>query len=223
MQQTARTPQAPGASTPQPFVVDVSDIPKTDVEVKALRIKMKDLQEELQDAASRRRTVASQLEDGRDAGLQARLNVLDDRIVQIEKDITQTGLLLKRAAPQALVAGTSQDPDPAEIMEQLGNKIIPIVAILSVFVFAPFAIAVSRFIWKRSTAAIRPARVDGTTQQKLDTLQQAVDTIAIEVERISEGQRFVTRLLSEKDRALGAGPAEPVRSQMKAAVPSERG
>jgi hypothetical protein len=41
-----------------------------------------------------------------------------------------------------------------------------------------------------------------------------MDAIAIEVERVSEGQRFVTRLLSERTPgALGVGqqPAEPVR------------
>jgi hypothetical protein len=65
-------------------------------------------------------------------------------------------------------------------------------------------------------------------------LEQAVDAIAIEIERISEGQRFVTRLLSERPAlgrpmaspadaadasaigeakpflALGAGPVEPI-------------
>jgi hypothetical protein len=43
-----------------------------------------------------------------------------------------------------------------------------------------------------------------------------VDTIAIEIERISEGQRFVTKLLSEGQKvpALSAGQRapDPVRS-----------
>lgn len=211
--------------TPQPNIIDISQVPKTAEEVKGLRIKMNDLREELQDAASRRRSVANQLEDGPDPGLQSRLAVLDERIVGIERDITATGLLLKQASPSALVGGTSQDPDPREIIDMLDNKIIPIVAILSVFVFLPFAIAVARFIWKRSTAPV--ARSTGgdspATQHRLEQLQQAVDTIAIEVERISEGQRFVTRMLSERDRALGGGQAEPIRSQHKAPVPHERG
>ena len=37
-----------------------------------------------------------------------------------------------------------------------------------------------------------------------------MDSIAIEVERIGEGQRFVTRVLSENGRALGAGAALPI-------------
>jgi hypothetical protein len=51
-----------------------------------------------------------------------------------------------------------------------------------------------------------------------------VDTIAVEVERISEGQRFVTKILTERERpALGAGAAEAVRASKKSAIPSERG
>lgn len=219
-----QTPRPATTQAPTPHVIDVSQVPKTGEEVKALRIKLEDLRDELQDAASRRRTVANQLEDGPDAGLQSRLNVLDERIVRIEKDISETGLLLRQASPEATVAGTSQDPDPREIIDMLDNKIIPIIAILSVFVFLPFTMAVARFIWKRSTApATRSSGGDQATQHRLEQLQQAVDTIAIEVERISEGQRFVTRMLSERDRALGAGQAEPIRSQHKAAVPHERG
>ncbi len=35
---------------------------------------------------------------------------------------------------------------------------------------------------------------------RLSRLEQAVDAIAVEVERISEGQRFTTKLLSEQAR-----------------------
>jgi hypothetical protein len=39
-------------------------------------------------------------------------------------------------------------------------------------------------------------------------MEQAMDAIAIEIERVSEGQRFVTRLLSESrvNMPVGAGP-----------------
>lgn len=41
--------------------------------------------------------------------------------------------------------------------------------------------------------------------ERLEHMEQALDAISIEVERISEGQRFTTRLLSER--------AEPVTSR----------
>lgn len=37
---------------------------------------------------------------------------------------------------------------------------------------------------------------------RLARLEQAVDAIAVEIERIAEGQRFTTRLLSEQSRRL---------------------
>jgi len=196
----------------------------TGEDVAAARIRLTDLRSELQDAAERRNSIAGRLReadlDAR-AGYQARLTVLDARIIGIENEITSIGARMGGAPPGALIAGTSQGPDPGLIIDRVSNDLVPIVAILSVFVLAPFAIAMSRFIWKRSTAPARPALTDQATQQRLEQLQQAVDTIAIEVERISEGQRFVTKILSE--RSLGAGAAEPVRAPKKAAIPNERG
>ena len=40
-------------------------------------------------------------------------------------------------------------------------------------------------------------------------LEQAVDAVAIEVERIGEGQRFLTRLVTENDRRARTVGAEP--------------
>ncbi len=53
----------------------------------------------------------------------------------------------------------------------------------------------------------RPALDDN----RLQHLEQAVDAIALEVERISEGQRFTTRLLAQRQADGGAAPAEPAR------------
>jgi hypothetical protein len=89
-----------------------------------------------------------------------------------------------------------------------------------VFVLGPFAIALSRFIWKRAAAPPRPGVLDPMAAQRLEQLQQSVDTIAIEVERISESQRFVTKLLSEQP-ALGAGSADAIRSGHKSAISEE--
>lgn len=197
------------ASAPQPYIVRV---PQTAQEVEALRIRLNDLREELQDAASRRRTISEQLRsaDSRARpGLEDRMGVLDARIVRIERDISTAGEQLRNSDPIALVEARAQSPDPAVIAERITGEIVPIVAIISVFFLAPLAIAIARFIWKRAVSpAPRPALADQATQQRLDQLQQSVDTIAIEVERISEGQRFVTKLLSDRDRAaLGGGAA----------------
>jgi hypothetical protein len=46
---------------------------------------------------------------------------------------------------------------------------------------------------------------DAQTAERLARIEAAVESIAIEVERISEGQRFTTKLLSERTQA----PKEP--------------
>jgi hypothetical protein len=45
-------------------------------------------------------------------------------------------------------------------------------------------------------------------------MEHAVDAIAIEVERVSEGQRFVTKVLAGRS-ASGASPADPQSAQSK--------
>ncbi|MEP6905960.1 MAG: hypothetical protein ABI875_07725 [Gemmatimonadales bacterium] len=44
---------------------------------------------------------------------------------------------------------------------------------------------------------------------RLERIEQAVDAIAVEVERISEGQRFTTKLLSETRGNALPGPSAP--------------
>jgi hypothetical protein len=56
------------------------------------------------------------------------------------------------------------------------------------------------------------AQVPNEVSAELAHLNQAVDAIALEVERISEGQRFTTRLLSEqRDAARQTLPASADR------------
>ena len=38
----------------------------------------------------------------------------------------------------------------------------------------------------------------GRIEERLSRIEQAVDAIAVEVERVSEGQRFTTKLLSDR-------------------------
>ncbi|MDQ6717744.1 MAG: hypothetical protein M3Z17_05270 [Gemmatimonadota bacterium] len=76
----------------------------------------------------------------------------------------------------------------------MGLGIAFIVAAAAVLIFMPFTRALARAIDRSKTRASVPAEV--TTQ--LTQLAQAVDAIAVEVERISEGQRFTTKLLADQ-------------------------
>ncbi len=67
----------------------------------------------------------------------------------------------------------------------------------------------------RPSAAVPPTSPELT--HRLTHLEQAVDAVAIEVERIGEGQRFITRSFVDKGHTpSGAGSsAEPIDSETR--------
>lgn len=57
----------------------------------------------------------------------------------------------------------------------------------------------------------RPPERPALDENRLQHLEQAVDAIALEVERISEGQRFTTKLLAQRQGDGAVAPQEPAR------------
>ena len=86
------------------------------------------------------------------------------------------------------------DPDVAAFAQ------VAVVIVLMTGSIAAIGVAAFR-------AVIRTNRVSPPPQDnaRLDHLQQSVDAIAIEVERIAEAQRFTTKLLSERAEGSGLG------------------
>lgn len=127
------------------------------------------------------------------AGIEARMRLLDGRILQLESDLDYTGRLLT-AEPVSMEASMLMPP-----IDFGGNRAPDMTAIgivFTLFVLAPLALAAARLMWKRATGQRTPAPSLESTQ-RLERVEQAIDSIAVEVERISEGQRFVTRILTE--------------------------
>jgi hypothetical protein len=175
-------------------------IPRTREEIRGIRLEREQLSDQLENVSSRRSDIAEQLaqtaSDAAKPGLQQRLQLLDQRILQLEGDLAKTGQQLS-AAPAELVAGTElpgrQPPD-----DNFGGGFAAggtsALAVIAVIFFV-----VSRR-WRRRAA--KPSRqLDADSTQRLQRLEQGMDAIAIEIERVSEGQRFVTRLLSESHAA----------------------
>lgn len=76
-----------------------------------------------------------------------------------------------------------------------------------------FAVAWIRARERAIRAEQRVAQVPGGDGGRFESLEQAVETIALEVERMSEGQRFIGKLLADRtaeDREAGAQPARLV-------------
>ena len=63
---------------------------------------------------------------------------------------------------------------------------------------------------KRMEQGAPVGRVPSEVTARLERMEQAIDSIAVEVERISEGQRFTTKLLSERTTpSSGPGGTPP--------------
>jgi hypothetical protein len=173
-----------------------------------LRARRSELSDQLENASNRRRQLVEQLRraDGvNKAGLESRIAVLDQRIVRLESELDATGQVLTSPAAARLIAETrpSRNFDPPVRFTNFDAE--PILISFTIFVLAPISLAISRLIWKRASRIGTAPAIGGESSQRLERIEQAMDAIAIEVERVSEGQRFVTRLLSERgDGALGA-------------------
>ena len=73
------------------------------------------------------------------------------------------------------------------------------IAFVVMFAAVIIALPIMRAIGKRiERGAPTPVAIPAQMQAQMEHLMQSVDAIAIEVERISEGQRFATKMLSEK-------------------------
>ena len=82
-------------------------------------------------------------------------------------------------------------------------------------VFSPFLVPISLFVCVAATligvpiARAYARRIESKGNDlpsrditaRLERMEQSIDSIAVEIERISEGQRFTTKLLAERAKA----------------------
>jgi type II secretory pathway pseudopilin PulG len=99
-----------------------------------------------------------------------------------------------------LIAGVAPPPPPPPPAPWEQGPPDSVVAIIIVSILAstavlfPIARALGRRVDRKATAPSQSPEM----ASRLERIEQAVDAIAIEVERISEGQRFTTKMLGER-------------------------
>ena len=84
-------------------------------------------------------------------------------------------------------------------------------------VFAGTSVLVLVKAWAKkidNQSKVPTARVESA--ERMERMERAIDSVAIEVERISENQRFLTKLLSERGERANAGALPPPGSQSEA-------
>lgn len=220
--EAAVAPVPPASPTVQPGAATTVQAPPpgttlrplTNTEREAIQEARSQLSDQLISAANRRNNLAEQLAEvppEARPGIIERMRVLDERIVQIEMDIASTGR-------QLTTPFTTQPLPPIEKVFGIPQEdFAPVATVLSLFVLAPIALAFARLMWKRATSIGRAPVKDPRDAERMERLEQAVDAIAIEIERVGESQRYQARLLHEAQimPALGAAqsPAEPIRQR----------
>jgi len=96
----------------------------------------------------------------------------------------------------------AQDPWEQSIRELLFSDGFQIASFALLF---PFAVALARRVWVRNGP--RPVAPDLENSPRLQRIEQAIESIALEVERIGEAQRFTTKVLAEREPVAGRIPS----------------
>ena len=176
-------------------------VPRTGEEVHELQMQRRELSEQLTGVSSRRSTLAEEIRQTSDpalrTGLEERLRLLDQRILQLETDLATTGRQISSAPADLTAAGgmLHQSGGGGHFEEGM------MIGGFSVLLFMSAVFFFARRRWKRRDTAL-PSGL-GVEAQRLERLENGMEAIAIEIERVSEGQRFVTRLLSESQSPVG--------------------
>jgi hypothetical protein len=83
---------------------------------------------------------------------------------------------------------------------------VPLGAFATAIVLA-VGVPLARAYSRRMDAQSKGPQIPSEVAARLERMEQAIDSVALEVERISEGQRFTTKLLSEGKSASGGTSA----------------
>lgn len=211
MQTSAQLPAPPAAPAPTTITVPGADgkpvaitVPSTNAEVRQLVLRRREISNQLSDVTARRSELASEINTAPQGvtrtGLEDRLKQLDQQILQLDADLAATGRQIS-SAPSDLVESalfenrpqSSDDFDEGVLAGGFG-VLIPVIII---------SLYMRRRRRKRGTA--EPARnLAADSTERLERLERGMESIAIEIERVSEGQRFVTKLLSESAQPAAA-------------------
>jgi hypothetical protein len=204
-QQTPEVPAAP-AITPHQVTVNGAPIASAYDVYQAFRAQRRVLQNQMEGLQNDRDNVSRELQQegvaGADRkGLEQRITTIDGRIEGLEKQIAEADAQVAKAAA---VPGAAVDP-PEPPRSGPPEEFWVLTGIFGSIVLVPLSLAYARRIWRRSTKII--TNIPKELTERLMRVEQTVEASAIEIERIGEGQRFMTRLFTEGPQAGHALPA----------------
>jgi predicted ribosome quality control (RQC) complex YloA/Tae2 family protein len=170
----------------------------------------RDAQQSLRDAQQKVRDAQQELRDAqqqaRQAGTNAQRNGANDALANAQQAVREAEGQVREAEAQLRVVPVVYTVQPPADMR---NVIPPQAVDIALGFFITVAVMVvgwpiSRALGRRlDRGGSRPA-IDGGTSEQLMRIEQSVEAIAIEVERISEAQRYMARLEESTDRSATA-------------------
>ncbi|MHB1095450.1 MAG: hypothetical protein ACYC3F_04690 [Gemmatimonadaceae bacterium] len=201
-QATVSAPQTASPTTQVPLF----RTPPTATEMyEAARLARGELRNQRDELLTDRRRIREQLNSATNEvdrkSLEGRLVNTDARIADVEKQLATADLQVATSAavPGVIIQPPNNAPDVEDIIG-MGMG-------LAMIILLPLSIAYARRIWRRSAA---PPALPPEFNDRMSNLERGIEAVAIEVERVGEGQRFVTQLLAEADhrRQVQALPAD---------------
>ncbi len=204
----AAPPQPPASpGSPTGVIIGGTTVPLdqaartlTRADVSALRAKRTELSRQINSAQDRRKDVARDLERTSGpgaAGLEQRLAVLDQRILQLEQEIALNGRELAQA-PLELAEG-EEGVAPAERIGPFSSGQMTAISIVFIIaVLVPLVTTAAKVILRRTSVPKASPQILESAE-RLERMEQSLDALSIEIERISEGQRFVTQLMAPRE------------------------
>jgi hypothetical protein len=108
-------------------------------------------------------------------------------------------MIIEKRGDQTVITTAQLPPELLPMAKMAQETALGLMGLLAaIFILGPFA----RMIARRDarTPDLRAAKHTEALGQQILQLQQSVDAMAIEVERISEAQRFQSKLLSDRSK-----------------------
>jgi len=216
-QAQVQAPTPPPTPTAPILAAGARSAPSASAIYEGFKAQRNELSNQLEELESTRRDITSQLNQVSQGaperkGLEARLTDVDARISAVDQMMASNAAQIATASA---IPGAVVEPPPI-VRDGPPEEAYVLGAIFMFVFFLPLSVAFARRIWRRSAAVVTsfPKEI----AERLSRMEEAVEATAVEVERIGEGQRFLTRLFTEGEgtRAIGAGAAQPLeRKQTK--------
>lgn len=196
----------PGGATPQAIY-------------EGFKNQRRELANQLESLDDTRRDLANRLQEepaisaAEKTGVESRLTEIYARISAVDKAIAEADANIARSAA---VPGAIQRERPIP-RQGPPEEVFVLGGMFIVIVLLPLSIALARRIWRRGVATV--TSLPAELMDRLTRLEQGVDAVAVEVERIGEGQRYMSRMMSEDGslRAISAGAADPIEVKAREA------